>query len=66
MKVLKWIFIVLTVVGSLNWGLVGLFNFDLVAFLFGRMSLVSCLIYVIIGISGVVVFISQLKKSSAV
>ena len=44
---------ILLVVGGLNWGLVGLFGFDLVATLFGNMSIVSRLVYVLVGVSAV-------------
>jgi len=45
---------VLTVslIGLINWGLVGLFKFDLIAFLFGDMSMLSRIIYVIVGLCG--------------
>jgi uncharacterized membrane protein YuzA (DUF378 family) len=37
-------------VGGLNWGLIGLFGFDLIAWLFGEMSMISRIIYVLVGI----------------
>jgi uncharacterized membrane protein YuzA (DUF378 family) len=43
----------LVTVGALNWGLVGLFNFDLVGALFGRRSLLSRLVYLLVGASAV-------------
>ncbi|MBP2019133.1 uncharacterized membrane protein YuzA (DUF378 family) [Symbiobacterium terraclitae] len=44
----------LVVIGALNWGLIGLFGFDLVAFLFGgQMSLISRIVYTLVGIAGV-------------
>lgn len=43
----------LLVVGGLNWGLVGLFDFDLVAALFGPMSPLSRLVYVLVGTAAV-------------
>lgn len=46
--------LVLLIVGGLNWGLVGLFNFDLVAALFGDMSTLSRIVYVVVGIAAVV------------
>lgn len=49
---LDWIAIILTIVGAINWGLIGIFSFDLVAFLFGTMSLLSRIIYTLVGISG--------------
>jgi len=42
---------ILLVVGGLNWGLVGLFNFDLVATIFGEMSLLSRVVYILVGLS---------------
>ncbi len=45
--------VVLTIVGALNWGLVGLFRFDLVATLFGDMSLLSRLVYILVGVAGI-------------
>ena len=44
---------VLMIIGALNWGLVGLFQFNLVAFLFGSMSLLTRIIYVLVGLSAV-------------
>jgi len=44
---------VLVIVGGLNWALVGLFSFDLVAFLFGSMSVVARVVYTLVGLSAV-------------
>ena len=44
---------VLLIVGGLNWGLVGLFGFDLVAALFGELSLLSRIVYILVGLSAV-------------
>ena len=43
-----------TIIGAINWGLIGLFNFDLVATLFGDMSIASRVVYTIVGIAGLV------------
>lgn len=53
MNAFEWVLFVLIVVGALNWGLVGAFNFDLVAFLFGSMSMISRIVYVLVGLSAV-------------
>ena len=50
MKVINLLTLVLVIVGGLNWGLVGLFNFDLVAAIFGAGSALSRLIYTLVGI----------------
>jgi uncharacterized membrane protein YuzA (DUF378 family) len=51
MRALNIVTLLLLIVGGLNWGLVGLFGFDLVATLFGDMSLLSRIVYVLVGIS---------------
>ena len=44
--------LVITVIGALNWGLIGLFRFNLVSFLFGDMSWISRIVYILVGICG--------------
>ncbi len=51
MNAVDWIAMVLLIIGGLNWGLVGLFSFDLVAAIFGEMSALSRAIYVAVGLS---------------
>ena len=53
MKTLDVVFAVLLVVGGLNWGLVGLFGFDLVASLLGPMSSLSRIVYALVGLSAI-------------
>lgn len=48
-----WIALVLVVVGGLNWGLVALFEFDLVAAIFGDMSVLSRIVYIVVAIAAV-------------
>ena len=46
--------LILIVVGALNWGLVGIFQFDLVAAIFGGMSgVVSRIVYMLVGLAGI-------------
>jgi len=54
MRAINSITLLLVIVGGLNWLLVGLFDFDLVAALFGDMSPLSRIVYVLVGISAVV------------
>ena len=54
MKILKYTAYILTLVGALNWGLVGIFGFDLVAFVFGEMTLLARFVYALVGISAIV------------
>ncbi len=42
----------IAIIGALNWGLIGLFQFDLVRFIFGDMSWLSRIVYVLVGLSG--------------
>ena len=51
-KGLDYTILTLVIIGAINWGLVGFFKFDLVAFLFGDMTWLSRIIYAIIGICG--------------
>ncbi len=54
MESVNRIALVLVIIGGLNWLLVGLFNFDVVAYLFaGQTTLISRIIYIIIGVAGV-------------
>lgn len=52
MKIIDKIALVLIIIGALNWGLIGFFNFDLVAAIFGNMSIISRIVYGLVGISG--------------
>ena len=52
-NILKDIAYTLMIIGAVNWGLVGMLDFDLVAFLFGEMSLLSRIVYSLVGISAV-------------
>lgn len=52
MKVIDTIALILVIVGAINWGLIGIFNFNLVDTLFGTMSAISKIVYTLVGISG--------------
>ena len=52
MKFIDVLAVVVVLVGALNWGLVGLFQFDLVAALLGDATLLSRLVYVVVGVAG--------------
>jgi uncharacterized membrane protein YuzA (DUF378 family) len=64
-KPLYWIALVLVVVGAVNWGLVGVAQFDLVAALFGGASTVLArVVYTLVGVSGLVLGAMHLASSS--
>lgn len=52
---IDWLALVLLIVGGLNWGLVGLFDFDLVAAIFGEKSALSRVVYAVVGLSALYV-----------
>lgn len=54
MEILQKVCLVLTIIGAINWGLIGLFDFNLVSFLFGDMSMLSKIIYSLVGIAGLI------------
>lgn len=51
-RCLDYIALIITIIGAVNWGLIGFFKFDLVAWLFGNMSLLSRIVYALVGICG--------------
>lgn len=53
MTTANWVALILLIVGGLNWGLVGLFNFDLVAAIFGEMTALARLVYVLVGLAAI-------------
>ena len=51
-KGLTYLALTIDILGAVNWGLIGAFRFDLVAALFGEMSVLSRIVYVLVGVSG--------------
>lgn len=64
MRVLNTVTLVLLIVGGLNWGLVGLLGFDLVAAIFGQMSVLSRIVYVIVGLSALSQLVAFLGRGA--
>lgn len=54
METLQKICLVFTIIGAIVWGLIGLFDFNLVAYLFGDGSMLSRIVYTVIGITGLI------------
>jgi uncharacterized protein len=65
MKILTIVTLVLLIVGGLNWGLVGLFGFDLVAAIFGAGSALARVVYILVGISAVWQLVPLSRSMSA-
>lgn len=53
LNIIDWIALVLLVIGGLNWGLIGIFNMNLVSSLFGDMTTLTRIVYGLVGISAV-------------
>jgi uncharacterized membrane protein YuzA (DUF378 family) len=66
MKTATWIALILLIVGGLNWLLVGAFNFDLVASLFGDMSALSRIVYVLVGLAALYVLFMSAKLTRSI
>lgn len=52
MKIIDKIALILIIIGAINWGLIGLFRFNLVELIFGDMTLLARIVYTLVGISG--------------
>lgn len=64
MNALDWIAMVLLIVGGLNWGLIGLFNMDLVALLFGTQTPLSRIVYVLVGLAALYSIYTSTKMAT--
>ena len=54
METIQKILLVITIIGAINWGLIGILDFDLVAMMFGTSSMLSRIVYTLVGICGIV------------
>jgi len=61
-SVLDWIALVLLIIGGLNWGLVGLFKFDLVQAILGSVTIVRDIVYILVGLSAIYMIFYLNKK----
>ena len=64
MKGLDYTALILVIIAAINWGLIGFFGLDLVAFICGSMSVISRIIYAVIGVCGLyaISFCGRLKN----
>ena len=65
---MKWLdnsLLTLSIIGCINWGLIGFFKFDLVAFIFGDMTWLSRIIYALVGLAGIylITFYGRIKNN---
>jgi len=56
----------LVIIGGLNWGLVGAFNFNLVSLIFGDMSILSRIVYILVGLSAIWLIYAELVPDTVV
>lgn len=61
-SVLDWIALVLVIVGGLNWGLVGLLNFDLVDAILGSIPILAKIVYIVVGLAALYMIYFAAKK----
>ena len=61
LKVLDWVSLILVIIGGLNWGLVGIFQFDLVAYLFGVASIISNIVYILVALAAIYLLVVAVK-----
>lgn len=54
METIQKIALIFTIIGAVNWGLIGILEFDLVAALFGEMTVLTRLVYSLVGVTGLV------------
>jgi uncharacterized protein len=63
MSPVSWIVFILTIVGGLNWGLIGAFNFNLVSAILGD-GIVAKVVYIIVGLAALWLLVDGIMKSS--
>jgi uncharacterized membrane protein YuzA (DUF378 family) len=66
LETLHWAALVLTIIGAINWGLVGLFQFDLVGAIFGGVDGgASRVIYTLVGLAGLLLAFTEMRRETA-
>lgn len=64
-RLIDYTALTIAIIGAVNWGLIGLFRFDLVAFIFGDMSWVSRIVYALVGLCGLYLITFYMKTDSS-
>lgn len=65
LNTIDWIAYALTIIGGINWGLVGAFDFNLVAAIFGDQTVLSRIIYILVGLSALYLIYTATKLRSS-
>jgi uncharacterized protein len=66
LTIVDWVALALVIVGGLNWGLVGVFDFNLVAAILGDMSALARTVYALVGVSALYLIYTATRLASAV
>jgi len=66
LNTIDWIAYALAIIGGLNWGLIGAFDFNLVAAIFGEMSVLTRIIYILVGLSALYLIYTGTKLGRTV
>lgn len=66
LSILDWVVLLLVVIGGINWGLVGVFHFNLVGFLVGDMTTAARIIYGLVGLAAIYLFLVSTKIISKI
>lgn len=61
LSIIDKVSIILAIIGAINWGLVGLFNFDIIFYLLRNMMALGRIIYILIGVSGIDISLLYIK-----
>ncbi|MEM1243256.1 MAG: DUF378 domain-containing protein [Pseudomonadota bacterium] len=61
LNALDWICIILVFVGAINWGLVGLFSFNLVSAIFGDQTILARIVYFVVALAGIYLIVASGK-----
>ena len=64
LSIIDWIAYILVIIGGLNWGLVGLIKLNLVAAIFGDFSLLSRIVYILVGLSALWLIYILLRRTA--
>lgn len=65
LNTLDYIALIITIIGAINWGLIGLFSFNLVDTIFGFMPLLATITYILVGLSGLYMIFVLIKFQQA-
>lgn len=63
LNTLDWVSLILVIIGGINWGLIGAFQFDVVSVIFGKTYMLARLVYLLVGLASLYLIFTTLKLS---